>query len=179
VIVPDGRPGFSLPYLAARGIPGLGIEPAANVAEVAMQEGIPTVVKFFGEQTARALAAEGQQADLLLGNNVRAHVPDINDFVKGMKILLKPQGVITREFPHLMRLTKGNRFDTIYHEHFSYLSLFTVRRIFDARGWRLFDVEELSPHGGSCGFRPVIVKIHRSRSVTGSCTCERKRKRLV
>lgn len=171
--------GYLLRYFAARGIPVLGTEPAANVAEVAMQKAIPTVVKCFGEQTARALAAEGQQADLRLGNNVLAHVPDINDFVKGMKILLKPQGLITMEFPHLMRLTEGNQFDTIYHKPFSWLSSFTVRRIFDAHGLRLFDVEELSSHGGSYGFMPVIVKIHRSRLVTGPCTCKRKGKRLV
>src|SRR5262249_34146570 len=111
--------GYLLQYFIGRNIPALGVEPAANVAEVAAKKGIPTVVKFFGEHTARSLASEGKQADLLLGNNVLAHVPDINDFVKGLKILLKPQGVITMEFPHLLRLIEGNQFDTIYHEHFS------------------------------------------------------------
>lgn len=141
--------GYLLQYFVARGLPVLGIEPAANVAAVALQKGIPTVVKFFGEKTAHALAGEGQGADLLLGNNVLAHVPDINDFVAGMRILLKPHGVITMEFPHLMRLIEGNQFDTIYHEHFSYLSLLTVEKVFAAHGLRLFDVEELPTHGGS------------------------------
>jgi SAM-dependent methyltransferase len=141
--------GYLLQYFVERGIPALGIEPAANVAEVARKKGIPSVTKFFGEQTARALASDGKQADLLLGNNVLAHVPDINDFVKGMKMLLKPQGVITMEFPHLMRLMEENQFDTIYHEHFSYLSLITVEKIFAGHGLTLFDVEEISTHGGS------------------------------
>jgi len=141
--------GYLLQYFVARGIPVLGVEPAANVAEVAIKKGVPTVVKFFGEKTACELAAAGMQADLLLGNNVLAHVPNINDFVKGMQILLKPQGVITMEFPHLLRLTEGNQFDTIYHEHFSYLSLLTVTNIFEAHGLSLFDVEELPTHGGS------------------------------
>jgi len=127
----------------------LGIEPAANVAEAARAKGIPTLVRFFGEQTARDLADEGKRADLLIGNNVLAHVPDINDFVAGMKVLLNAQGVITMEFPHLMRLMEGNQFDTIYHEHFSYLSLLVVEQLFKAHGLRLFDVEELPTHGGS------------------------------
>jgi len=127
----------------------LGIEPAANVAAVAMQKGIPSLVKFFNSDTARELVAKGQRADLLLGNNVLAHVPDINNFVAGMKILLKPAGVITMEFPHLMRLMEENQFDTIYHEHFSYLSFCTVEKIFAAHGLTLFDVEELPTHGGS------------------------------
>jgi hypothetical protein len=141
--------GYLLQYFAEHNIPVLGVEPAANVAHVAQQKGIQTVVRFFGEQTARDLAHQGLQADLLLGNNVLAHVPDINDFVKGMKILLKSQGVITMEFPHLWRLMEGNQFDTIYHEHFSYLSFFTVEKIFSAHGLRLFDVEEIPTHGGS------------------------------
>jgi SAM-dependent methyltransferase len=141
--------GYLLQYFLEKGVPVLGIEPAANVAEVAIQKGIQTVVKFFGEKTAQELAAEGKRADLLVGNNVLAHVPDINDFVKGMKILLNPEGVITMEFPHLMRLMEGNQFDTIYHEHFSYLSLLTVEKIFATHGLTLFDVEELSTHGGS------------------------------
>jgi 2-polyprenyl-3-methyl-5-hydroxy-6-metoxy-1,4-benzoquinol methylase len=141
--------GYQLQYFAARKIPVLGIEPAANVAAVAQQKGITSVIKFFGEMTARELVADGNQADLLLGNNVLAHVPDINDFVRGMKILLKSRGVITMEFPHLMRLIADNQFDTIYHEHFSYLSLITVERIFSAYGLTLFDVEEIPTHGGS------------------------------
>lgn len=141
--------GYLLQYFKERKIPVLGIEPAANVAEVARRNGIPTRVQFFGVATARELAQEGLQADLLLGNNVLAHVPDINDFVAGMKSALKPDGVITMEFPHLLRLMQGNQFDTIYHEHFSYLSLTTVNRVFAAHGLVLFDVEELTTHGGS------------------------------
>jgi 2-polyprenyl-3-methyl-5-hydroxy-6-metoxy-1,4-benzoquinol methylase len=141
--------GYLLQHFVALGIPVLGVEPAVNVAEAAIQKGVPTLTKFFGEQTARELRAEGRQADLLLGNNVLAQVPDLNDFVSGMKILLKPQGVITLEFPHLMRLMEGNQFDTIYHEHFSYFSFVTVEKIFAAHGLTLFDVEELPTHGGS------------------------------
>jgi hypothetical protein len=126
----------------------LGVEPAGNVAKVALQKGIPTLVEFFGETAARSLAAESA-ADLLLGNNVLAHVPDLNDFVAGTKILLKPGGVITMEFPHLMRLINENQWDTIYHEHFSYFSFLTASRVFEAHGLRLFDVEELPTHGGS------------------------------
>jgi hypothetical protein len=132
-----------------KGVPVFGIEPAANGAKVAMQKGIPTLVKFFGRTTARELAAAGKHADLLLGNNVLAHVPDLNDFVGGMKILLKRGGVITMEFPHLMQLMRENQFDTIYHEHFSYFSLLTVERVFAAHGLTLFDVEEIPTHGGS------------------------------
>ena len=141
--------GYLLQYFLQRHIPVLGIEPAANVAAVAQQNGIPSVVRFFGEKTARELLSEQKQADLLLGNNVLAHVPDINDFVKGMKILLKPNGAITMEFPHLMRLMEENQFDTIYHEHFSYLSFIAVEKIFAAQGLTLFDVEEIPTHGGS------------------------------
>jgi 2-polyprenyl-3-methyl-5-hydroxy-6-metoxy-1,4-benzoquinol methylase len=141
--------GYLLQYFVANGIPVLGIEPAANIAEVAMQKGIPTIVKFFGEETAKEQVAKAKQADLLIGNNVLAHVPDLNDFVKGMKILLKPQGVITMEFPHLMRLMEENQFDTIYHEHFSYFSFINVDRVFNAHGLTIFDVEELPTHGGS------------------------------
>jgi 2-polyprenyl-3-methyl-5-hydroxy-6-metoxy-1,4-benzoquinol methylase len=140
--------GYLLQYFEERGIPVLGIEPAANVAAVAVEKGIPTMVAFFGIETARAVSAE-RQADLLLGNNVLAHVPDLNDFVGGMKILLKPGGVITMEFPHLMRLIDDNQWDTIYHEHFSYFSFTTVSKVFAAHGLRLFDVEELPTHGGS------------------------------
>jgi SAM-dependent methyltransferase len=140
--------GYLLQYFHERGIPVLGVEPAANVAEVALQKGIPTLVEFFGRVTARLLAAESR-ADLLLGNNVLAHVPDLNDFVAGMRILLAPGGTITLEFPHLMRLIGKRQWDTIYHEHFSYFSFLTVRRVFAAHSLRLFDVEELPTHGGS------------------------------
>ena len=141
--------GYLLQYFVDRQVPVLGIEPAANVAEVARQKGIPTLVKFFGRETAGELIAEGHRADLLLGNNVLAHVPDLNGFVAGLKLLLAPDGTITMEFPHLMRLVEGNQFDTIYHEHFSYLSLLVVQRVFSAQGLVIFDVEELSTHGGS------------------------------
>ncbi|WP_414703828.1 methyltransferase domain-containing protein [Povalibacter sp.] len=141
--------GYLLQHFKARNVPVLGIEPAANVAQAAAEKGIQSVVKFFGQQTAREVAAEFGPADLLLGNNVLAHVPDLNDFVAGMKLLLAPQGVITMEFPHLYQLMKLNQFDTIYHEHFSYLSFFTVEKVFAAHGLTLFDVEELPTHGGS------------------------------
>ncbi len=141
--------GYLLQNFVRKGIPALGIEPAGNVAEVAVQKGIPTLVRFFGEETARDLVAAGTQADLLIGNNVLAHVPDLNDFVAGMKILLSPRGVITMEFPHLMRLMEENQFDTIYHEHFCYFSFITVEQVFAAHGLTIFDVEELSTHGGS------------------------------
>jgi 2-polyprenyl-3-methyl-5-hydroxy-6-metoxy-1,4-benzoquinol methylase len=141
--------GYLLQYFVQRGIPVLGVEPAANVAAVAERKGIPSLVKFFGAKTAGELVTEGKQADLLLGNNVLAHVPDINDFVAGLKVLLKSAGVITMEFPHLMRLMNENQFDTIYHEHFSYLSFTTVERIFLAHGLTVFDVEEILTHGGS------------------------------
>jgi SAM-dependent methyltransferase len=140
--------GYLLQFFHDRQIPVLGIEPAANVAKVALQKGIPTLVEFFGRRSASSLAGDSA-ADLLLGNNVLAHVPDLNDFVAGMKILLKPGGVITMEFPYLMRLIEDNQWDTIYHEHFSYFSFVTVSRVFEAHGLRLFDVEELPTHGGS------------------------------
>jgi SAM-dependent methyltransferase len=141
--------GYLLQYFVERGIPVLGIEPAANVARKAIAKNIPTDVAFFGVETAERLTKQGCRADLLVGNNVLAHVPDINDFVAGIRILLAPSGIATMEFPHLLRLMEGNQFDTIYHEHFSYFSLLTVERIFAAQGLRLFDVEELPTHGGS------------------------------
>ena len=141
--------GYLLQHFLPHGVPVLGIEPAANVAKAAEAKGITSVVKFFGRQTARELAAEGKSADLLLGNNVLAHVPDLNDFVAGMKILLKPGGTVTMEFPHLLRLMDENQFDTIYHEHFSYFSLITVDKVFASHGMTLFDVEEQPTHGGS------------------------------
>jgi SAM-dependent methyltransferase len=141
--------GYLLQYFVEQGIAALGVEPAANVAAVAQEKGIPTVVRFFGRETAHDLSADGKQADLIIGNNVLAHVPDVNDLVAGMKILLKPGGRITMEFPHLLRLMAENQFDTIYHEHFSYFSLFTVEQIFAAHGLTIFDVDELPTHGGS------------------------------
>ena len=141
--------GYLLQYFVEKNIPVLGIEPAINVAEVARQKGILTETIFFGKETAKQLAKEGKYADLLLGNNVLAHVPDLNDFVAGLKILLKPQGMITMEFPHLIRLMEDVQFDTIYHEHCSYFSFLTVERVFTTHGLTLFDVEELSTHGGS------------------------------
>lgn len=141
--------GYLLQYFVEKGVPVLGIEPAANIAKVANEKGIRTFVQFFLEGTARELSDQGYQADLLVGNNVLAQVPDLNGFVKGMKVILKPQGVITMEFPHLMRLMDESQFDTIYHEHFSYFSLLTVEKIFQTHGLTLFDVEELSTHGGS------------------------------
>jgi hypothetical protein len=141
--------GYLLQYFVQKKIPSLGIEPAKNVARVAVEKGIPTITEFFGVKLAEKMAREGQTADLLLGNNVLAQVPDINDFVGGMKIALKSRGVITIEFPHLMRLMEGNQFDTIYHEHFSYFSFIAAERIFAEHGLTLFDVEELKSHGGS------------------------------
>jgi 2-polyprenyl-3-methyl-5-hydroxy-6-metoxy-1,4-benzoquinol methylase len=141
--------GYLLQYFVAQGIPVLGVEPAANVAEVAVQKGIPSLVRFFGTETARAMVAEDIRPDLLLGNNVLAHVPNLNDFVAGMQIVLAPGGVITMEFPHLLRLMLENQFDTIYHEHFSYFSFTTVQRVFAHHGLTMFDVEELPTHGGS------------------------------
>jgi hypothetical protein len=141
--------GYLLQYFVEKGIPSLGIEPAANVAKVAIQKGIPTLVEFFSRESALKLSAEGKSPDLIIGNNVLAQVPDLNDFVAGMKTLLGPQGVITIEFPHLMRLMSENQFDTIYHEHFSYFSFITAEKIFTAHGLTLFDVDELPTHGGS------------------------------
>lgn len=141
--------GYLLQYFQQKNIPVLGIEPTANTAEVAIGKGINTVVDFFGVRLATELAAKNIKADLLLGNNVLAHVPDILDFVGGMKILLNAAGVITMEFPHLMQLVDNNQFDTIYHEHFSYLSFYTVQQIFASQGLEMFDVEEIPTHGGS------------------------------
>jgi SAM-dependent methyltransferase len=140
--------GYLLQYFVERGIPVLGIEPAANVAEVAREKGIRTLVKFFGRATAREVAAM-MNADLVIGNNVLAHVPDLNDFVGGINLILGPTGVVTIEFPHLLHLIGRNEWDTIYHEHFSYFSFLTVSRVFERHGMTLFDVEELPTHGGS------------------------------
>lgn len=141
--------GYLLQYFKQKNIPILGIEPAENIAKIAMEKKIPTIIKFFDVNIANELAKEGKQADLLIGNNVLAHVSDINDFVEGLRILLKPEGIITIEFPHLLQLIKQNQFDTIYHEHASYLSLFTVQKIFSSHNLTIFDVDELSTHGGS------------------------------
>jgi len=141
--------GYLLQNFVIKGIPALGVEPAANVAKVAVEKGVPTLVKFFGRETAVEMVASGQQADLVIGNNVLAQVPDLNDFVGGIRIVLKPQGVATLEFPHLMKLMAENQYDTIYHEHFSYFSFIAVEKIFAAHDLVLFDVEELTTHGGS------------------------------
>lgn len=149
VIEVAANDGYLLKNFVQTGIPSLGIEPTASTAAAAEQLGIPVLREFFGEQLGKRLAAEGRQADLIAGNNVYAHVPDINDFTRGLKAALKPGGTITLEFPHLMRLIEYTQFDTVYHEHFSYLSLFTVERMFKAAGLRVWDVEELPTHGGS------------------------------
>lgn len=141
--------GYLLQFFKQKGVGVLGIEPAANVAQVAEEKGIPSLVKFFNEETAKEVVESGKQADLLLGNNVLAHVPDLNGFVRGLKIALKPRGIITMEFPHLLQLMRENQFDTIYHEHFSYLSLTTVKKVFAQFGLKIFDVDRLPTHGGS------------------------------
>jgi hypothetical protein len=141
--------GYLLQYFVKKGIPALGVEPAVNVARVAERKGVPTLIKFFGRETAREMVATGQAADLVIGNNVLAQVPDINDFVGGIRIVLKSSGVATLEFPHLVKLMEENQYDTIYHEHFSYFSLIAVEKIFAAHGLVLFDVDEIPTHGGS------------------------------
>lgn len=149
VIEVASNDGYLLKNFMAAGIRVLGVEPAANVAKVAMDKGIPTMVAFFGRETARRLLGNGVRADLLIANNVMAHVPNLNDFIGGMKIVLAPQGVVTVEFPHLLNLMNEVQFDTIYHEHFSYFSFMTAKAVFSAHGMRLFDVEKLPTHGGS------------------------------
>ena len=149
VIEIGSNDGYLLQFFIQRGIPALGIEPAANVASIAIDRGIPTLVKFFGRETAKGLAVSAGHADLIVANNVLAHVPCLNDFVEGMRLLLAPGGTITAEFPHLLRLLAECQFDTIYHEHFSYFSLLAVTAVFAANGLRIFDVEELPTHGGS------------------------------
>ncbi|MCB2013675.1 MAG: class I SAM-dependent methyltransferase [Sphingobium sp.] len=149
VIEVASNDGYLLKHFVAAGVPVLGIEPAANVAEAARQVGVPTEARFFGRGTAQDLVGRGLSADLVIGNNVLAHVPDINDFVGGLAFVLKPDGVVSLEFPHLLRLIEGVQFDTVYHEHFYYLSLLAVETIFAAHGLRIFDVEELPTHGGS------------------------------
>jgi SAM-dependent methyltransferase len=149
VVEAASNDGYLLQYFMEKGIPVRGVEPAVNVAQVAIDKGIPTVAKFFNSETARELRDEGKEADLVLAVNVLDHVPDINDFVSGLKILLKPTGVVAVEFPHLCKLIEGNQFDTIYHDRFSYLSFTTVEQIFNRQGLIAFDVEELPTHGGS------------------------------
>lgn len=149
VIEVASNDGYLLKNFVAGGIPCLGIEPTASTAAAAEAMGIPVLREFFGERLARQLAGQGKQADLILGNNVYAHVPDINDFTAGLKAALKPGGTLTLEFPHLLRLVEEAQFDTVYHEHFSYLSLYTVHRIFERAGLRVWDVQELATHGGS------------------------------
>ncbi|HYE95590.1 MAG TPA: class I SAM-dependent methyltransferase [Rubricoccaceae bacterium] len=165
--------GYLLQHFVEKGIPCLGVEPAANVAVVAEAKGIPTRVAFFGEEEAERMVGEGLRADLLLGNNVLAHTPYLNSFVAGMKRLLAEGGTITMEFPHLLRLMAENQFDTIYHEHFSYFSLFTVEQVFAAHGLVLYDVEELPTHGGSLRIyarhaedetKPVGERVHALRA---------------
>jgi len=142
--------GYLLQYFKGRGVPVLGIEPTANTAKVAAEKGIPAIVDFFSSKLAsEQLADKNTKGDLIIGNNVLAHVPDINDFVKGLKMALKEKGIVTMEFPHLMKLVEECQFDTIYHEHFSYLSLYAVKQIFESAGLKIFDVDELATHGGS------------------------------
>jgi SAM-dependent methyltransferase len=156
--------GYLLQHFVPLDVPVLGIEPAANVAKVAVDKGIPTRVDFFGVPLAELLVDEGFQADLIIGNNVLAQVPDLNDFTAGMRKLLKPEGVITLEVPHLQRLIEGNQFDTIYHEHFSYFSLVAIERLAAGHGLKLIDVEELSTHGGSIRVYLAQVKSNRQQT---------------
>ncbi len=165
--------GYLLQHFLPLGIPVLGIEPAVNVAQVAIGKGIPTRTEFFGTALAATLVAEGKQADLIIGNNVLAQVPDLNDFVAGMRQLLKPEGVITLEFPHLQRLIEGNQFDTIYHEHFSYFSLTTIDLMAARHGLKLIDVEELGTHGGSLRVYLAHRNSSRERSAAVDALLER------
>jgi SAM-dependent methyltransferase len=157
VVEVGSNDGYLLQYFVQKNIPALGIEPAANVAKAAFDRGVQTLVEFFGIQCAHKLATARQHADLIIANNVLAQVPELNDFVEGLRILLKPQGVVTVEFPHLMRLMAENQFDTIYHEHFSYFGFITLEKIFAAHGLKLFDVEELPTHGGSLRIYACLV----------------------
>jgi SAM-dependent methyltransferase len=178
VIEVASNDGYLLKNFVAAGIPCLGIEPTASTAAAAEKLGIPVMREFFGEQLGKQLATLGKQADIIAGNNVYAHVPDINDFTRGLKAALKPGGTITLEFPHLMRLIEHIQFDTVYHEHFSYLSLYTVERIFKAAGLRVWDIEELPTHGGSlriygchaedgCDITPVVSAMLAEEALRG------------
>lgn len=164
--------GYLLRNFVAKGIPALGVEPSASVGRAAIQKGIPTRIQFFGRQTAREMVAEGIQADLLIGNNVLAHVPDVNDLVGGIKILLKPAGTVTMEFHYLMRLMEENEFDTIYHEHFSYFSFTAARRLFAQHGLNIFDVEEIAVTGGS-------LRIHACHAEDASRTISARAQELL
>jgi len=172
--------GYLLQYFRQRGVPVLGIEPAANVARAAEEKGIPTRAEFFGAQCAARLASEGMRADLIVANNVLAHVPSANDFVEGIRVLLAAQGVATFEFPHLLRLMLENQFDTIYHEHFSYFSLLAAQRLFGRHALRIFDVEELPTHGGS--LRLYVCHAgeakHASMSAVDKVLADERRERL-
>jgi hypothetical protein len=158
--------GYLLKNFVAAGIPCIGIEPTKSTADISEMQGVPVLREFFGEALAQQLAAEGDKADLIIGNNVYAHVPDINDFTRGLRALLKPSGTITLEFPHLMHLIRGVQFDTVYHEHFSYLSLHTVSKIFEASGLRVWHVEELPTHGGSLRIFGCHAEDERSTQVS-------------
>ena len=170
VIEVASNDGYLLKYFQARGVDVLGIEPSGSVAEAAIAAGVPSRVRFFGVETATALKAEGFAPDLMLGNNVLAHVPDINDFVEGFRILLGPTGVVTLEFPHLLRMMHENYYDTIYHEHYSYLSFYAAEKIFAAHGLRLFDVEEIRPQGGSLRIYACHAATRRTRPARASPT---------
>lgn len=171
--------GYLLQYFVQRQVPVLGIEPAENVARAAAVKGVPTLVKFFGTQVAEQLVAENRRADLVIGNNVLAQVPDLNDFVKSLRLLLKPQGILTLEFPHLLELIEQNEFDTIYHEHFSYFSLLSTTRLLEAHGLKVFHVEKLVTHGGSlrvyacrddnhgCVIRPSVMNVTLEETKAG------------
>jgi len=176
VIEVASNDGYLLQSFQQHDIPVLGVEPALNVAKVAVEAGIPTLTRFFGVAAAEDMKRDGFAADLLLGNNVLAHVPDLNDFVKGLKILLKPGGIITMEFPHLLNMMEQSQFDTIYHEHFSYFSLLVVRKIFAFHGLELFDAEQLTTHGGS--LRIYAAHAEKKRAVTeGLLRIEEREKR--
>tara|TARA_B110000027_G_scaffold49112_1_gene53716 strand:+ start:2670 stop:3893 length:1224 start_codon:yes stop_codon:yes gene_type:complete len=161
VIEVASNDGYLLKNFVKDGIPCLGIEPTDSTADIAEEMNIPVVRKFFSHALGKKLAKEGKKADLVIGNNVYAHVPDINDFTKGLKAILKIGGIITLEFPHLMRLIENTQFDTIYHEHFSYLSLYTVNKIFKKAGLRVLDVEEIDTHGGSLRIYGIHKNDHR------------------
>jgi SAM-dependent methyltransferase len=172
VIEVASNDGYLLRNFVEAGIPCLGIEPTDSTADAAEALGIPVAREFFGRSLADRLTIEGRQADLIVGNNVYAHVPDINDFTEGLKIALKPGGTISLEFPHLLMLVQQNQFDTVYHEHYSYLSLQTVKRVFEVAGLRVFDVEELPTHGGSlrvfgCHLDDVRASTSRVEKVLG------------
>ncbi len=174
VIEVASNDGYLLQYFQQKQIPVLGIEPAENVANAAIKKGIPTKKNFLGEQTAQAIACAATQADLLIGNNVLAHVPDLNDFIKGLKLLLAPDGVLTLEFPYLLDLLKNHQFDTIYHEHFSYFSFLSVEKCLNHHGFDIFDVEQLPTHGGSLRLY-IKHQDNKAHSLTGNPDILRKK----